>query len=131
MILKNIVLLVNNIDKSKYFYQELFQLQIRNDLGKKVILSQGIVLQERGIKEQESYDLLRIQEGGSAYLEKGVLFYFEESNLEDFLDRIMKYEADTLESISETLTKHVDGNREYFLLHDLDGHSIEVSKLWC
>lgn len=115
MILKNIVLLVNNIDKSKYFYQELFQLQIRNDLGKKVILSQGLVLQECEV----------------SYLEKGVLFYFEESNLEDFLDRIMKYEADTLESISETLTKHVDGNREYFLLHDLDGHSIEVSKLWC
>lgn len=50
MRLKNILLVVSNIEQSKRFYHDFFGLQIVCDFGENVILSEGLVLQEQLIK---------------------------------------------------------------------------------
>ena len=47
MKLKNILFVVNDIEKSKCFYKELFGLYVVADFGENVILSEGLVLQEK------------------------------------------------------------------------------------
>ena len=66
MRLKNILLVVDNVEKSVAFYKELFGLQVLNDFGGNVILTEGLVLQERKIWEtliEKEAEL-----GGNAYL---------------------------------------------------------------
>ena len=46
MKLKNILLVVEDVERSVSFYKELFGLQVRNDFGGNVILTEGLVLQE-------------------------------------------------------------------------------------
>ncbi len=41
MRLKNILLVVSDVEQSKHFYQDLFGLQIIRDFGENVILSEG------------------------------------------------------------------------------------------
>ena len=52
MRLKNILIVVKDIEKSKAFYKDLFGLQVIADFGENVILSEGLVLQERKIWEK-------------------------------------------------------------------------------
>jgi len=47
MRLKNVLLVVSDIERSKRFYHELFRLQTIRDFGDNVSLSEGIVLQGR------------------------------------------------------------------------------------
>ena len=50
--LKNILIVVSDIEKSKAFYQEYFGLIVKNNFGENVILTEGLVLQEQKIWEQ-------------------------------------------------------------------------------
>ena len=52
MKLKNTLLVVENIERSKEFYQNLFGLYVIRDFGENVILTEGLVLQERKIWER-------------------------------------------------------------------------------
>lgn len=54
MKLKNILLIVNDIEKSKKFYRELFGLEVIRDFGENVILTEGLVLQERTVWEESN-----------------------------------------------------------------------------
>ena len=47
MILKNILIVVQDIEKSKQFYHDVFGLQVIRDFEENVILSEGLVLQEK------------------------------------------------------------------------------------
>ena len=49
MRLKNILLVVENVERSIAFYKELFGLCVLKDFGGNVILTEGLVLQERKI----------------------------------------------------------------------------------
>lgn len=49
MKLKNILIVVNDIEVSKRFYKSLFGLDVVTDFGGNVILTEGLVLQERKI----------------------------------------------------------------------------------
>lgn len=51
MRLKNILLVVEDIEKSISFYKELFGLRVLNDFEGNVILTEGLVLQDRKIWE--------------------------------------------------------------------------------
>mgnify|MGYP005607089157 CR=1 FL=1 len=51
MRLKNILLVVENIEKSIAFYKELFGLKVLKDFDGNVILTEGLVLQDRKIWE--------------------------------------------------------------------------------
>lgn len=44
MKLKNVLLVVGDIEKSKAFYKELFGLDVVTDFGGNVILTEGLVL---------------------------------------------------------------------------------------
>ena len=49
MSLKNVLIVVDNIDESIDFYEELFGLRVITRLEGNVIMSEGLVLQDAGI----------------------------------------------------------------------------------
>ena len=51
MRLKNILIVVKDIEKSKKFYKELFGLEIVADFGENVVLTEGLALQEKRLWE--------------------------------------------------------------------------------
>ena len=77
MRLKNILIVVNDIERSKAFYKDLFGLMVAADFGENVILTEGLVLQEKKLWEcfigKET-----ITGGNDAEL------YFEENDMMDF-----------------------------------------------
>ncbi len=46
MILKNVLLAVRDIERSRRFYQEILGLSVKADLGEKVLFTGGVVLEE-------------------------------------------------------------------------------------
>lgn len=81
MKLKNVLIVVKDIEKSKKFYHDLFGLDVVLDNGGNVILTEGLVLQDRKIWE--------------SFLEKEVIFrnnstelYFEEYDLGAFVEKL-------------------------------------------
>lgn len=60
MKLKNILIVVNDIDKSKQFYHDLFGLDRILDNGGNMILTEGLVLQDEKIwKEFVKKDIIQ------------------------------------------------------------------------
>ena len=56
MKLKNILIVVDNIEESIHFYNELFGLNVISRQEGNVIMSEGLVLQDAGIwKESTAY----------------------------------------------------------------------------
>lgn len=49
MKLKNVLIVVKDIERSKKFYRDLFGLEVVLDSGENVILTEGLVLQEEGL----------------------------------------------------------------------------------
>lgn len=118
MKLKNILLVVNNIEKSVAFYKELFGLFVVTDFGENVILSEGLVLQEKNLWEK--------------FLEKEISFqhhdaelYFEENNMDAFLKKLENSDFDI--KYVNPLMEH-DWGQRVVRLYDLDGHVIEVGE---
>ena len=81
MKLKNVLIVVKDIEKSKQFYHDLFGLGVVLDNDGNVILTEGLVLQDRKIWE--------------SFLEKEVIFrnnstelYFEEYDLDAFVEKL-------------------------------------------
>ena len=76
MKLKNILIVVDDVERSKNFYCHLFGLRVVTDFGGNVILTEGLVLQERklwdGLIGESSIS------GGN-----DVELYFEENNMEN------------------------------------------------
>lgn len=49
MRLKNVLIIVTDIDKSKRFYHDIFGLEVVLDNNETVILTEGLVLQQKKI----------------------------------------------------------------------------------
>ena len=81
MRLRNILIVVNDIEKSKAFYKELFGLDVITDFGGNVILTEGLVLQERKSWE-ELVGRQTIYGGHDAEL------FFVENDRENFLNKL-------------------------------------------
>ena len=118
MKLKNILIVVNDIEISKAFYQDLFGLHVTLDMGENVMLTEGLVLQER--KLWESFTGTTVMQGSH----DGEL-YFEESNMDGFLAKLGSY-GDRI--------KYVNPVEEYYekrvvRLYDPDMHVIEVKEV--
>lgn len=116
MKLKNILVVVKNIEKSKQFYHVLFGLDIILDNDGNVILTEGLVLQDEKIwREFVKKDI--IPENNSCEL------YFEEERIEEFADKLDRLYPDT---------KYVNRLETYswgqkvVRFYDLDGNLIEV-----
>ena len=118
MKLKNILLVVKDIEKSKQFYHDLFGLDVILDNEGNVILTEGLVLQEKTIwKNFLERDI--ISESNSCEL------YFEEKNIEAFVEKLDKLYPD-IKYVNRLMT-HSWGQK-IVRFYDLDGHLIEVGE---
>ena len=118
MKLKNILFVVSDIEKSKSFYKELFGLYVVADFGENVILSEGLVLQEK--KLWQKFIERDVSVGGN-----DAELYFEENNIDRF---IQKLEDSTfkIKYINKCIM-HEWGQR-VIRIYDPDMHIIEIGE---
>ena len=81
MRLKNVLIVVKDIDRSKRFYQDLFGLRTITDFGGNVILTEGLVLQDKSTWEQ-------LIEKETIHGDGDMELYFEENQMDDFLKKL-------------------------------------------
>lgn len=116
MKLKNILLVVKDIEKSKQFYHDLFGLDMILDNDGNIILTEGLVLQDEKIWR----DFLKkeiFSKSNSCEL------YFEEKNIEKFIEKLEKLYP-SIQYVNRLMT-HSWGQK-VIRFYDLDGNLIEV-----
>lgn len=118
MNLRNILFVVNDIEKSKAFYKDFFGLQIVADFGENVILTEGLVLQEKKLWEK-SIEKDVIAGGNNAEL------YFEENNLDKFLEKLEK-STQPIEYLNKCIER--DWGQRVIRIYDPDKHIIEIGE---
>lgn len=116
MKLKNVLIVVSNIEKSKKFYHDLFGLEVILDNVSNVVMTEGLVLQEFTIWEK--------------YLEKDVItynnaseLYFEDNNIEDFLEKLESYQQ-SIQFVHRPSGE--EWEQKVIRFYDPDGNLIEV-----
>ena len=116
MKLKNILIVVKDIEKSKRFYQDLFGLDMVLDNDGNMILTEGLVLQDEKIwKNFLGKDI--ISENNSCEL------YFEEKDIESFVEKLERLYPSI--RYVHKLMEHSWGQK-VIRFYDLDGNLIEV-----
>lgn len=116
MKLKNVLIVVKNIEKSKKFYKDLFGLDVILDNDGNVILTEGLVLQEEQIwKKFIEKDV--VQKNNATEL------YFEENDIEAFAKKLENYD-EPIQYVNK-LMEHSWGQK-VIRFYDLDGNLIEV-----
>ena len=116
MKLKNVLIVVKDIEKSRQFYHDLFGLDLILDNDGNMILTEGLVLQDEKIwKELLGKEIL--PESNSCEL------YFEERNIEAFAERLERLYPEI--RYVNRLTTHSWGQK-VIRFYDLDGNLIEV-----
>lgn len=118
MKLKNILIIVKDIELSKAFYKELFGLHVVTDFGKNVILSEGLVLQEQNLWEE--FTGKKVTFSGN-----DVELYFEENDLDAFAVKLENSNYD-IQYVNK-LTTYAWGQR-IIRIYDPDGHIIEIGE---
>jgi len=118
MKLKNILFVVNDIEMSKTFYKELFGLAVLSDFGENVVLTEGLVLQEKNLWKK--FINKEVVSGGN-----DAELYFEENNMDGFLEKLEKsnYPIEYLNKFIEH-----DWGQRVVRLYDPDKHIIEVGE---
>ncbi len=116
MKLKNILIVVNDIERSRRYYHDLFGLDVVLDNDGNMILTEGLVLQDRDIwKGFLGKDV--IPENNASEL------YFEESDIEAFAEKLERLYPDTV--YVNRLMTHSWGQK-VIRFYDPDGNLIEV-----
>ena len=116
MKLKNILIVVKDIEKSKQFYHDLFGLDMILDNDGNMILTEGLVLQDEKIwKSFLGRDIL--PQNNACEL------YFEEQDIEVFVEKLERLYP-SIEYVNRLMT-HSWGQR-VIRFYDLDGNLIEV-----
>ena len=116
MKLKNILIVVKDIEKSRQFYHDLFGIDLVLDNDGNMILTEGLVLQDEKIwKNFLGKDI--ISQSNSCEL------YFEEQDIEAFIEKLERMYPD-IEYVNRLMT-HSWGQR-VIRFYDLDGNLIEV-----
>ena len=118
MKLKNIVIVVKDIESSKQFYKELFGLDVILDQEGNAILTEGLVLQESKVWEETLGQKVVWKNHASE-------LYFEETDLELFLEKLQKYERE-IKILS--LPEAAEGARRAVRFYDPNGNMIEVGE---
>ena len=116
MKLKNILIVVKDIERSRQFYQELFGLNLILDNNGNMILTEGLVLQDASIWKQFLGKEI-VPESNSCEL------YFEEADLEAFVERLERIYPD-VKYVNRLMT-HSWGQK-VVRFYDPDGNLIEV-----
>ncbi len=116
MKLKNILIVVKDIEKSRQFYHDLFGLDLVLDNDGNMILTEGLVLQDEKIwKKFLGKDI--ISKNNACEL------YFEEQDIEAFLEKLDQRYPE-IQYVNRLMT-HSWGQR-VVRFYDLDGNLIEV-----
>lgn len=116
MRLKNILIVVKDIEKSKQFYHDLFGLELVLDNDGNMILTEGLVLQDEKIwKDFLGKEI--IPQNNSCEL------YFEERNIEAFVEKLEKLYPSV--NYANRLMTHSWGQK-VVRFYDPDGNLIEV-----
>ena len=116
MKLKNILIVVKDIEKSSKFYHDLFDIDLVLDNDGNMILTEGLVLQDEKIwKNFLGKDI--VSKSNSCEL------YFEEQDIEAFIEKLERMYPNT-EYVNRLMT-HSWGQR-VIRFYDLDGNLIEV-----
>ena len=116
MKLKNILIVVKDIEKSRQFYHDLFGIDLVLDNDGNMILTEGLVLQDEILwKSFLGKDI--ISKSNSCEL------YFEEQDIEAFIEKLERMYPD-IEYVNRLMT-HSWGQR-VIRFYDLDGNLIEV-----
>lgn len=116
MKLKNFLIVVNDIETSKQFYHDLFGLNTIYNSEGNVILTEGLVLQDKKIwKDCLNREI--IPENNSCEL------YFEEKEIEEFVKKL-----ETLYPAINYVTKltTLDWGQKIVRFYDPDGNLIEI-----
>ena len=116
MKLKNVLIVVKDIEKSRKFYHDLFDIDLVLDNDGNMILTEGLVLQDEKIwKSFLDRDI--VPRSNSCEL------YFEEQDIESFTEKLEKLYPD-IEYVNRLMT-HSWG-QQVIRFYDLDGNLIEV-----
>ena len=116
MKLKNVLIVVKDIEKSKQFYHNLFGLNMVLDNDGNMILTEGLVLQEEKIWKSFLGKEI-IPKSNSCEL------YFEERDIEAFVQKLEKLYP-SVQYVNKLMT-HSWGLK-VVRFYDLDGNLIEV-----
>ncbi len=116
MRLKNVLIVVNDMEKSIAFYKDLFGLEVILDNDGNVIMTEGLVLQDRTIWEKfTGREVIPMNHSSE--------LYFEERNLEDFAKKLENYH-EPIRYVNKFM-EHSWGQK-VIRLYDPDGNMIEV-----
>lgn len=118
MKLKNILFVVEDIERSKAFYKDLFGLKVVTDFGENVILSEGLVLQEK--KLWEHFIERKVNVGGH-----DAELYFEENDIDVFLQKL---ETSNLPITYLNKCIEHDWGQRVIRIYDPDQHVIEIGE---
>lgn len=116
MKLKNVLITVSDIERSKRFYRELFGLEVILDNDGNVILTEGLVLQDASIWKSFVGRDITPQNNASE-------LYFEEADLDGFVKKLEAY-GEPIQYVN-SLMEHSWGQK-VVRFYDPDGHLIEV-----
>ena len=134
MRLKNVLIVVNDMDRAIRFYKEIFGLQVILDQDGNVIMSEGLVLQDANIWQQ--------------FLDKELTpknnmteLYFEENDIEGFVKKLEESDFE-IEFVNKLMTRSWgrtkssglrscanrsgSGDQRVVRFYDPDGNLIEV-----
>ncbi len=116
MRLKNILIVVKDIEKSKQFYHDLFGLDMILDNNGNIILTEGLVLQDEKIWKTFLGKAI-IPQNNSCEL------YFEDQNIEAFARKL-----ETLYPATQYVNRLMTNSRgqKVIRFYDPDGNLIEV-----
>ncbi|SFQ45148.1 Catechol 2,3-dioxygenase [Lachnospiraceae bacterium XBB1006] len=116
MRLRNVLIVVKDIEKSKKFYHDLFGLDMILDNDGNMILTEGLVLQDEKIWKQFLGREI-VSESNACEL------YFEEKDMEGFIKKLEELYPD-IRYVNRLMT-HSWG-QQVVRFYDLDGNLIEV-----
>ncbi|MVB13050.1 Glyoxalase-like domain protein [Caprobacter fermentans] len=109
---------VKDINLSKKFYQDLFELEVFQDYGRNVSFG--------GLSLQQDFDwLLGISKNSILKESHNMELYFEEDKFDDFIAKLQQ--RNDIRYIGDGV-KESDWGQRSIRFYDLDGHIIEVGE---
>ncbi|MBE5972050.1 MAG: glyoxalase [Lachnoclostridium sp.] len=118
MKLKNMLIVVHDMERSKAFYKGLFGLEVLADYDGNVVLTEGLVLQDAMIWESLLNKTL-------AFGTNNAELYFEENDMDWFMEKLNGWQEPIV--YATPFSQHEWGQR-VVRFYDPDGHLIEVGE---
>lgn len=116
MKLKNVLIVVDDMEESIRFYHEMFGLQVIMKQEGNTILSEGLVLQDAKV-------WANVIGGFTTQFNNMTELYFEDNDIEGFVDKLTS--SDIFVTFQTELTE-LDGEKKMVRFYDPSGNLIEV-----